>query len=242
MSAYSPQYSNNQQIAQQQQIQKPIRHFILFYSTKCPECNKFMSYMSQFDALANITKALDIETSTYPSELTHVPGIIENDRLFIGKDAFDWLNHKISLIQQSQQQSQLNTPRDIQRDTFINSNGPPTQNISAANSTISPAENSGQGFSAIHSDNGSGLGSSAFEPLPKNYNPQQGELQKPIDTQRSNNQMVQPMGQPQYQANNSPLPPTQSVSREPVNVNLDQIQAERQTMIPQIPRRQGGGR
>jgi hypothetical protein len=71
---------------------------LLFYSNRCPECKKFISILKEYPNLSSTINKIDIESIPYnqvPRELSYVPGILDDNKLIMGPDAFKWLEEKV---------------------------------------------------------------------------------------------------------------------------------------------------
>jgi hypothetical protein len=73
---------------QQQQSQPPY----LFYSEKCEHSQRIFKLIRDNPALVNGVKPISIEkAASLPPNLTSVPAILYNGKLFTGNDAFGWV-------------------------------------------------------------------------------------------------------------------------------------------------------
>ena len=79
--------------SQQQQPQKP--EFVVFISN----CKFSMNFLNKLKAKPDLMKKfniVDINKINIPDEIEQVPCVYDGKKLYQGKDAFDWLNEKLS--------------------------------------------------------------------------------------------------------------------------------------------------
>lgn len=72
------------------------KEYLLFYSQNCQFSKKFIGLLNQFPDLNKTFKKLNIETlDKIPKQLKMVPGIVVENNMLQGQDAFDWLHKKV---------------------------------------------------------------------------------------------------------------------------------------------------
>ncbi len=76
---------------------KADENYVLFYSSRCPECEKFNKLLQEYPNLNEKFKKVPvdgIQMNQLPPQLTHVPGVICGNQLIMGPNAFQWLCDK----------------------------------------------------------------------------------------------------------------------------------------------------
>tara|TARA_B110000211_G_C13993277_1_gene515036 strand:+ start:535 stop:1197 length:663 start_codon:yes stop_codon:yes gene_type:complete len=73
-------------------------NFILFYSQRCGQCQKFIKLLQDYPHINTCFQKLEVEelqkTGKLPPQLTHIPGVIEGNQLLMGPNSFEWLKDK----------------------------------------------------------------------------------------------------------------------------------------------------
>lgn len=82
----------------------------LFYSLKCQHSKNIIKMIQEHENIAQMIQAISIDTQEFPPSLTHVPTLIHEDELYVGKQAFDYV-YAMSKRQPSSQQSQSEQPK-----------------------------------------------------------------------------------------------------------------------------------
>ena len=68
----------------------------LIVSERCQHSQKLIEMIKADDTLSKVTKVFFIEKYPAPKGVSSVPTIIEKDRFYEGKDAFDFVEEKIN--------------------------------------------------------------------------------------------------------------------------------------------------
>ena len=63
----------------------------LFYSLKCMHSKNIIKMIQEHENIAQVIQAISIDTQEFPPSLTHVPTLIHEDELYVGKQAFDYV-------------------------------------------------------------------------------------------------------------------------------------------------------
>lgn len=63
----------------------------LFYSLKCQHSKNIIKMIQEHENIAQMIQAISIDTQEFPPSLTHVPTLIHEDELYVGKQAFDYV-------------------------------------------------------------------------------------------------------------------------------------------------------
>ena len=91
----------------------------LFYSLKCQHSKNIIKMIQEHENIAQMIQAISIDTQEFPPSLTHVPTLIHENELYVGKQAFDYV-YAMSKRQpasqqprQSQKTPEQKAPRDL---------------------------------------------------------------------------------------------------------------------------------
>lgn len=79
------------------EFDKTEENYVLFYSVRCQECEKFNKLLQEYPSLNEKFKKVPIDgiqMNQIPPQLTHVPGVICGNQLIMGPNAFQWLGDK----------------------------------------------------------------------------------------------------------------------------------------------------
>ena len=82
----------------------------LFYSLKCQHSKNIIKMIQEHENIAQMIQAISIDTQAFPPSLTHVPTLIHEDELYVGKQAFDYV-YAMSKRQSTSQQSKSEQPK-----------------------------------------------------------------------------------------------------------------------------------
>ena len=63
----------------------------LFYSLKCQHSKNIIKMIQEHENIAQMIQAISIDTQEFPPSLTHVPTLIHENELYVGKQAFDYV-------------------------------------------------------------------------------------------------------------------------------------------------------
>lgn len=85
----------------------------LFYSLKCHHSKNIIKMIQEHENIAQVIQAISIDTQEFPPSLTHVPTLINENELYVGKQAFDYIFAMSK--QQPTQQNQNVTPGNKQK-------------------------------------------------------------------------------------------------------------------------------
>lgn len=81
-------------------------NFMLFYSNRCGQSQKFIELLHEFPHINSCFQKLEVEMlhkmGRLPPQLTHTPGVVDGNQLVMGPDAFEWLKKKSKELVQSQ--------------------------------------------------------------------------------------------------------------------------------------------
>lgn len=81
-------------------------NFMLFYSNRCGQSQKFIELLHEFPHINTCFQKLEVEMlhkmGRLPPQLTHTPGVVDGNQLVMGPDAFEWLKKKSKELVQSQ--------------------------------------------------------------------------------------------------------------------------------------------
>ena len=81
-------------------------NFMLFYSNRCGQSQKFIELLQEFPHINSCFQKLEVEMlykmGRLPPQLTHTPGVVDGNQLVMGPDAFEWLKKKSKELVQSQ--------------------------------------------------------------------------------------------------------------------------------------------
>lgn len=79
-----------------------VENYILFYSDRCGQCKKFNDLLQEYPHINSRFKKFDINilinSGRLPPQLTHIPGVMDGNKLIMGPDAFTWLKNKTTEI------------------------------------------------------------------------------------------------------------------------------------------------
>ena len=80
----------------------------LFYSLKCQHSKNIIKMIQEHENIAQMIQAISIDTQEFPTSLTHVPTLIHENELYVGKQAFDYVfaMSKRQPVSQPKQQNQ----------------------------------------------------------------------------------------------------------------------------------------
>ena len=82
-------------MANQHNQQKP--EFVLFVMKNCNYCANFVNKLKSKPELLTKINIVDVEEiPSIPNEVTEVPCIYDGKQVYIGKNAFKWLNEKLN--------------------------------------------------------------------------------------------------------------------------------------------------
>lgn len=88
----------------------------LFYSMKCQHSKNIIKMIQEHENIAQMIQAISIDTQEFPPSLTHVPTLIHEDELYVGKQAFDYvfaMSKRQPASQPSSQPEQQKSSRDL---------------------------------------------------------------------------------------------------------------------------------
>lgn len=63
----------------------------LFYSMKCEHSKNIIKMIQEHANIAQLIEAVSIDTQEFPPSLTHVPTLIHENEMHVGKQAFDYV-------------------------------------------------------------------------------------------------------------------------------------------------------
>lgn len=78
----------------------------LFYSLKCQHSKNIIKMIQEHENIAQMIQAISIDTQEFPPSLTHVPTLIHENELYVGKQAFDYVFAMSKRSQSTPQQNQ----------------------------------------------------------------------------------------------------------------------------------------
>ena len=81
-------------MTQQPQPTKP--EFVLFISKNCNYSINFLNKLYTKEELSKKFNIVDIDKTNIPDEIEEVPCVYDGKQIYQGKDAFKWLNEKLS--------------------------------------------------------------------------------------------------------------------------------------------------
>ena len=88
----------------------------LFYSLKCQHSKNIIKMIQEHENIAQMIQAISIDTQEFPPSLTHVPTLIHENELYVGKQAFDYvfaMSKRQPASQPSSQPEQQKSSRDL---------------------------------------------------------------------------------------------------------------------------------
>ena len=89
----------------------------LFYSLKCQHSKNIIKMIQEHENIAQMIQAISIDTQEFPPSLTHVPTLIHENELYVGKQAFDYVfamsKRQPASQPSSQQPEQQKSSRDL---------------------------------------------------------------------------------------------------------------------------------
>jgi len=75
--------------------EKPV--YVLFISQTCPYCNTLLNKLKPKEDLLKKFNIVNVDTiPAIPDEVDEVPCIYDGKQLYMGKNAFSWLNEKLA--------------------------------------------------------------------------------------------------------------------------------------------------
>jgi len=76
-------------------VEKP--EFVLFYMNNCKFCNNFIKKLNTKPELLTKVNLVDIDKiPVVPDEIQEIPAIYDGKNIYAGKNAFKWLDDKMS--------------------------------------------------------------------------------------------------------------------------------------------------
>lgn len=75
------------------------QQYVLFYSNKCAESQKFIKLLQEYPDVNSNFKKIEISQLSrqqIPPQLKFVPGVVSNNQLMMGANAFKWLKETAS--------------------------------------------------------------------------------------------------------------------------------------------------